>query len=146
MPYLTHCDLTFPLCICLKRSSPLDESGKEDEVRRPLGSWARPITALLALTLVLAGSAPVAAAEPEAKGAAPASQPTLLATANATVAAKPLPANVAAQATPAPAATGDKGFFGTTAGKVALVMMAAGTGFMVYSAFKDNDPVKSVFR
>jgi len=124
----------------------LDESGKEDEVRRPLGSWARHIAALLALTLVLAGSAPVAAAEPEAKAPVTASQPTLLATANATVAAKPLPANVAAQATPAPAATGDKGFFGTTAGKVALVVMAAGTGYMVYSAFKDNDPVKSVFR
>jgi hypothetical protein len=123
----------------------LDGSGKEDEVRRPLGSWARPVAALLALTLVLAGSAPVVAAEPEAKGAAPASRPTLLAAANATVAAKPLPANVAAQATPAPATT-EKGFFGTTAGKVALVVMAAGTGFMVYSAFKDNDPVKSVFR
>ena len=114
-------------------------------MRRPLGSWARPIAALLALTLVLAGSAPVAAAEPEAKAPVAASQPTLLAAANATVAVKPLPANVAAQAAPAPATT-DKGFFGTTAGKVALVVMAAGTGFMVYSAFKDNDPVKSVFR
>jgi len=123
----------------------LDESGKEDEVRRPLGSLARPIAVLLALTLVLAGSAPVAAAEPEATSPAPASQPTLLAAANATVAAKPLPTRVAAQATPA-AATNEKGFFGTPAGKVALVVMAAGTGYMVYSAFKDNDPVKSVWR
>ena len=45
-----------------------------------------------------------------------------------------------------PAPSADKGFFGTTAGRVALVVMAAGTGYMVYSAFKDNDPVKSVFR
>jgi len=124
----------------------LDESsGKEDEVRRPLGSWARPIAALLALTLVLAGAAPVAAAEPEATSSA-ASQPSLRAAATATVAAKPLPARVAAQATPAAAASGDKGFFGTPAGKIALVVMAAGTGYMVYSAFKDNDPVKSVWR
>ena len=27
-----------------------------------------------------------------------------------------------------------------------LAVMAAGTGYMVYSAFKDNDPVKSQFR
>lgn len=114
-------------------------------MRRPLGSWARPVAALLALTLVLAVSAPVAAAEPEGKTAATASQPTLRAAATATVAAKPLPAKLAAQATPAAAST-DKGFFGTPAGKVALVVMAAGTGYMVYSAFKDNDPVKSVWR
>jgi len=114
-------------------------------VRRPIGSWARPIAALLALTLVLAGSAPVAAAEPEAKSSA-AVQPSLRAAATATVAAKPLPVRAAAQATPAATASGDKGFFGTPAGKIALVVMAAGTGYMVYSAFKDNDPVKSVWR
>ena len=113
-------------------------------MRRPLGSWARPVAALLALTLVLAVSAPVTAAEPEGKSAATASQP-LRASATATVAAKPLPARLAAQATPA-ATTTDRGFFGTPAGKIALVVMAAGTGYMVYSAFKDNDPVKSVWR
>ena len=43
-------------------------------------------------------------------------------------------------------ATTGKGFFGTSAGKLALVVMAAGTGFMVYSAFSDNDPVPSQFR
>jgi hypothetical protein len=114
-------------------------------VRRPLGSWARPIAALLALTLVLSVSAPVAAAEPEAKSSA-AVQPSLRAAATATVAAKPLPVRASVQATPAAAASGDKGFFGTPAGKIALVVMAAGTGYMVYSAFKDNDPVKSVWR
>jgi hypothetical protein len=114
-------------------------------VRRPLGSWARPIAALLALTVVLAGSAPVAAAE--ARGAAPASKPTLLAAANAAVATKALPAGVSAQMAAAPApSTEHKGFFGTTAGKLALVAMVAGTSYMVYSAFKDNDPVHSVFR
>jgi hypothetical protein len=91
--------------------------------------------------------APATAAEAEM--VAPVARPTtLVATANATVAAMPLPAAaLLAQTAPAPAATDSgKGFFGSPAGKVALVVMAAGTGFMVYSAFKDNDPVKSVFR
>jgi len=119
---------------------------KEDEVRRRLGSWARPIAGLLAFTLALSSAPAVAAAE--AESTTPIAQSTnLRATANATVAAKPLPAASLAQAAPAPAPTdSSKGFFGSPAGKVALVLMAAGTGYMVYSAFKDNDPVKSVFR
>ena len=111
-------------------------------MRRRLRSWARPIAGLLALTLTLAGAAPVAAAEPVAP------QPTpLAASANATVAAMPLTPAVLAQSTPAAqaAATTDtgKGFFKTSAGKVALVLMLAGTSYMVYSAFKDNDAVAS---
>lgn len=115
-------------------------------MRRRLESWARPIAGLLILTLGLVTAAPAVAAEP---APAPAPQPlTLVAAATATVASMPIPAAALAQATPAPpaAATDSKGFFGTTAGRVALVLMAAGTGYMVYSAFKDNDPVKSQFR
>ena len=113
-------------------------------MRRRLGSWATPLVGLLVLTLALAGAAPGVAAE---EGTAPIAQPTLLASANATVAAKPLPAGALAQAAPAATSTDNsRGFFGTPAGKVALVVMAVGTGFMVYSAFKDNDPVASVFR
>jgi len=113
-------------------------------VRRRLGSWARSMVGLLAFTVALAGTAPGVAA---AEASAPEPQPTLLASANATVAAKPLPADALAQAAPAATTTdASRGFFGSRAGKIALVVMAIGTGYMVYSAFKDNDPVKSVFR
>jgi hypothetical protein len=115
-------------------------------VRRRFGTWARPIAGLLTLTLAFAVAAPVAAAE----ASAPVAQPqTLAASAKATVAAKPLPAGAKAQAAPAAGAptTGEsKGFFKTPAGKLAIVLMAAGTGYMVYSAFKDNDSVASPIR
>jgi len=118
------------------------------EVTRRLGSWVRPIAGLLALTLALAGSAPVAASEATPTAARPT---TLAASAHAAVAAKPLPAGALAQAAPSGQSGsssdhGSKGFFKTPAGKISLVLMAAGTGYMVYSAFKDNDPVKSQFR
>jgi hypothetical protein len=116
-------------------------------VRRRLESWARPIAGLLALTLALAGAAPVAATEATPEVARPT---TLAASANATVAAMPITAGALAQATPAAqaSATTDsgKGFFKTGPGKIALVLMLAGTSYMVYSAFKDNDPVVSQFR
>jgi hypothetical protein len=98
------------------------------------------------LTLALAVTAPVAAAEASAPVAQP--QP-LAASAKATVAAMPIPAAMQAPAAPVAetdSTTESTGFFKTGAGKVALVLMAAGTSFMVYSAFKDNDPVKSQFR
>ena len=114
-------------------------------MRRRLESWAKPIAGLLALTLALAGSAPVAASDTQPQVARPT---TLAASAHATVAAMPIPA--LAQAAPAAqaSATTDtgKGFFKTGAGKVAIVLMLAGTSYMVYSAFKDNDPVHSQFR
>jgi hypothetical protein len=122
-------------------------SGKEDEVRRRLGSWARPLAGLLSLAVALVGFAPAATA---AEATPQAAQPkTLTVSANATVAAMALPTAAlaqAAQATPAGTTDTGKGFFKTGAGKVALVLMLAGTGYMVYSAFKDNDPVHSQFR
>jgi len=117
-------------------------------VRRRINSWARPLAGLLALALVLAGGAPPATAA-ENENASPVAQGTSLrASATAAVSAKALPSGALAQATSttAPAPDSGKGFFSTTAGRLALVVMAAGTGYMVYSAFKDNDPVASVFR
>jgi hypothetical protein len=117
-------------------------------VRRRISSWARPIAGPVALTLVLASGAPLATAS-ENEIASPAAQGTTLrASARSAASAKPLPPRALAQATstPAPAPDSGKGFFGTTAGRLAIAVMAAGTGYMVYSAFKDNDPVKSVFR
>ena len=117
-------------------------------MKRRVRSWVRPIAGLLALTLVLAGGAPLATAS-ENEIASPVAQATTLrASAKAAVSARPLPSGALAQATStsAPAPDSGKGFFSTTAGRLALVGMAAGTGYMVYSAFKDNDPVASVFR
>ena len=90
------------------------------------------------MALILAGGAPLATASENENASAGAKA----------LAAKPLPAGSLAQATSTttPAPDSGKGFFGTPAGKLALVIMAAGTGYMVYSAFKDNDPVKSVWR
>jgi hypothetical protein len=112
-------------------------------VRQRFGSWARPMAGLLALALALAIAGPASAAEPASKVARP---QTLTASAKASVAALPMPA-AQAKAAPAPTTTsGSKGFFSTGAGKAAIVLMAAGTGFMVYSAFHDNNPVHSQFR
>lgn len=118
-------------------------------MRRRLGSWARPVAGLVALTLALALAAPAAATEVAAAVAQPA---PLAAAANAAVAARPLPAAALAQAAPS-GQTGSgssdlesKSFFKTPAGRISLVLMLAGTSYMVYSAFKDNDPVKSQFR
>ncbi len=114
-------------------------------MRRRLESWVRPIAGVLALALALAGATPAAASEATPEVARPTS---LAASASATVAAMPISA--LAQAAPAAqaSATADSGksFFKTGAGKIALVLMLAGTSYMVYSAFKDNDPVKSQFR
>ena len=118
-------------------------------MRRRLESWAKPIAGLLVLTLGLVTAAPAVAAEPEP---APAPQPlTLVAAASARVAAMPIAEATVAQAAPAAqkspgADTSSKSFWKTTPGVLALAVMAAGTGYMVYSAVKDNDPVKSQWR
>ena len=115
-------------------------------MRRRFGSWVRPMAGLLALTLALAIAGPASAAEPASKLARP---QTLTVAAKAHVAAAALPAADQAKAQAAPASTTtstSKGFFGTAVGKTAVVLMAAGTGFMVYSAFHDNNPVHSQFR
>jgi hypothetical protein len=101
----------------------------------------------LALTLALAVATPVAAADATRPVA---QKQTLAASAQATVAGLALPAaqmKAQTKATPATSTTtGSKGFFSTGAGKAAIVLMAAGTGFMVYSAFHDNNAVHSQFR
>ncbi len=57
--------------------------------------------------------------------------------------------SVLAQTTAGPA-TGnprtDSSFFKTTAGRLTLVLMAAGIGFTIYSASHDTKPVKSPIR
>ena len=103
---------------------------------------------LLALALAFVSSALPAAATDAAAAAKPT---TLAAAASTAVARMSIPTAALAQAAPAPRTspavdTGSKSFFKTGPGKLAIVLMLGGTGFMVYSAFKDNDPVHSQFR
>jgi len=103
------------------------------------------VAAALALLLGLTLSAVPAAAEP--RPAVPA-KPTLAAAAAAKLAKAPLSSRALAQATPAPdtQSEGGKSFFKRPAGVAAIVLMVAGTGWMVYSAYHDNDPVHSPYR
>jgi hypothetical protein len=102
---------------------------------------ARFLAGALALVLGLMLVAPPAyAAEP----ATAASPRPIAAAANAKVEA--LPAAVLAQAAPgapaaAPAETGEKPFFKTTKGAIALVLMAGAIGYMGYSM--SHDRIKS---
>jgi hypothetical protein len=97
---------------------------------------AGPLALVLGLTL---GAPPAFAAGP----ASPASPRPIADAATAKVEA--LPAATLAQAAPAaPAAaeeTGDKPFFKTTKGAIALVLLAGTLGYMAYSM--DSDRIKS---
>jgi hypothetical protein len=110
-----------------------------------LPSWTRALSAALVFLLGLTLSAVPAAAGP--RPAVPA-KPTLAAAAAAKLAAAPVSSRALAQTTPAPdtPSEGGKSFFKRPAGVAAIVLMVAGTGWMVYSAYHDNDPVHSPFR
>jgi hypothetical protein len=57
------------------------------------------------------------------------------------------PAHAFVQAAPAAAPeSGGRPFFKSPAGVVAIVLMAVGTGYVVYSASHDRKPVKSPIR
>jgi hypothetical protein len=106
------------------------------------------VSTALVLVLGLTLSAIPAAAEPRpgAPANAPA-RPSLAAAATAKLAAAPISSRALAQTTPAPTPTEERrGFFKSPAGVAAIVLMVAGTGWMVYSAYHDNDPVHSPFR
>ena len=108
-------------------------------------SWARRLAGALVLLLGLTFAAPpVVAAETQA---APA-KPTLAASARAKVAAMKVSPRALTQVGASPSAPKSEGrsFFKSPAGVAALVLMTAGTGYMVYSAFHDNNPVHSPFR
>ena len=118
-------------------------------MRRALPSWIRTATAALVLLLGLTFSAaPIVAGERGAILEKSLTRPSLAAAATAKLAAAPIPTRALAQAVPAIDAPADdtRGFFKRPAGKAAIALMVAGTGWMVYSAFHDNDPVHSPFR
>ncbi len=102
---------------------------------------ARLLAGALALVVGLTLVAPPAFAAEPAPGPAP--RP-IAAAATATVEAMPAATLAqAAQAAPAavPAGTGDKPFFKSTTGVIALVLLAGTLGYMGYSM--SNDRVKS---
>jgi hypothetical protein len=108
-------------------------------------SWTRTVSTALVLVLGLTFSAVPATAGP--RPAVPA-KPTLAAAAVAKLAKAPVSSRALAQAAPTPdtPSEGGKSFFKRPAGVAAIVLMVAGTGWMVYSAYHDNDPVHSPFR
>jgi hypothetical protein len=92
-------------------------------------------------------SAPPASAV-EAGSAAPAAPSRLAATTAARLATlAPAPRAFAqAQSAPASSGTDAKSFFSTPTGVAAIVLMAAGVAFTVYSVSHDRKPVKSPIR
>jgi len=104
--------------------------------------WVRALVIALALLMGLTFSAPPTAAG-EAK-AVPA-RPLAAATA-AKLAALAPSARAFTQETPASSSAEDRSFFRRPAGVAALVLMAAGVGFAIYSINHDRKPVKSPIR
>jgi hypothetical protein len=111
-------------------------------VRRRLMAPARLVSASLAVILLALWSAPPVAA-------APAQAKTSQAPLSKSVAAKLStlkPAARAFQANTATSGGSDRSFVRSPLGIIAIVAMAAGLGYAVHSAFKDNDPVHSPIR
>jgi hypothetical protein len=118
-----------------------DRAGRRDEVTRTLKRarlLAGPLVLVVGLTLA---TPPAFAADP---ATAPSPRPI---TAAAAARVKAMPAATLAQAAPAaqaptaPAEAGDKPFFKTTKGAIALALLAGAFGYVLYSI--DNDRVKS---
>jgi hypothetical protein len=106
-------------------------------------SWARPVAGSLALLLALAWAAPPAAAgEVQAN---PSKSPLSAAAAAQVAKMKPTP-RAFQTPTGAPGESDSRSFLRSRTGVIAAIVMAAGLGYTVYSAKKDNDPVESPIR
>jgi hypothetical protein len=109
--------------------------------------WARALAAALALMLGVAFVAPPRANAGEVPQSATPGQ--LTASVAATLKTLPTDSRAVVQQT-APAAAvsseGGRSFFKTPGGAIAIALMAAGTGYMIYSASHDRKPVRSPIR
>jgi hypothetical protein len=115
---------------------------KEESVRRSWISRVKPLAGILALVMAVTFTAPALAAdEPVAPAKAPA-QP-LSAAVTAQLEAMPVPAAAVTQETAEPQ-SGGKSFFKSRKGAIALVLMAGGLGYTLYS--KDKDRIHSPIR
>lgn len=114
-------------------------------MRRENISLVKALAGALVLILGLTMGAPPATAA-EAPATAPSKTP-LTTAANVKLSSLTVPSHALAQTSPAAAPTKEgKGFFKTRTGIAAIILMAAGSGYMVYSAFHDNNPVHSPIR
>jgi hypothetical protein len=116
-------------------------------VRESSMAWARCVAAFVALALAWTVGAPCSAAEAK-QGTAPeaSAKRTLSEAAAARVAGTALPARFAQDAS-APAAGGaPRPFLRTPTGVAAIVLMAVGGGYALYSVSNDQKPVKSPIR
>jgi type VI protein secretion system component VasF len=129
---------------------PLDagSASRRLSVRRRLTSWARPLAGIVALVVAVTFAAPPASAA-DAKVSTPRADTSRLAatTAARLAALAPTPRAFAqTQSAPAASGTDSKSFFSTPTGVAAIVLMAAGAGFAIWSANHDRKPVKSPIR
>jgi len=111
-------------------------------------TFLRRIAAALSVVLCLTLAAPAFAAEPARPAAKPPVKTSLAASAMAKAEALE-PAKAVLNAQEPGAAddpTSSPAFFKTGKGAAVLVLLAAGVGYSIYSAFNDRDPVKSPIR
>ena len=99
--------------------------------------------ALSGVMVVATGIAPASAAEPSAPPAAPV-RPTLAAAAHALVAVTEASALQTTQTPPSGGAEEPRSFLGSNRGRIALVFLAAGVGWTIYS--HSHDRIKSPIR
>lgn len=111
-------------------------------------TFLRRIAAALSVVLCLTLAAPAFAAEPARPAAKPPVKTSLSASAMAKAEAlEPAEAVLTtAQVDAADDPTSSPAFFKTGKGAAVLVLLAAGVGYSIYSAFNDRDPVKSPIR
>ncbi|MET0557000.1 MAG: hypothetical protein ABW221_28425 [Vicinamibacteria bacterium] len=109
-------------------------------------AWARCVAAFVALAIVLTLGVPCSAAE--APSGAPfgmAAQRSLSEAAAARV-ARTAPPRFAQDASATTAGGASRPFFRTPTGVAAIVLMAVGSGYALYSVSNDQKPVKSPIR
>jgi hypothetical protein len=105
--------------------------------------WTNAASCVVSASLALAAISPLAAAEP-ARPTATAAKPTLAAAALAKAAALEPRALAAPQTTGVTGTEEARSFFGSARGRIALVLLAAGIGWTVYS--HSHDRIKSPIR
>lgn len=110
--------------------------------------WGRGVAALLVPAFALALAAPpCSAAEPQHREPAPPTAKRSLSESAAAQVAATAPPRAFAQDPSAGAASGEsRSFFRTPTGVAAIVLMAVGGGYALYSVSHDQKPVKSPIR
>jgi hypothetical protein len=110
-------------------------------------AWARCVAAFVALAIALTSGAPCSADE-AGKGATPGApaKRSLSEAASARVAETAPPARFTQDASATAAGGESRSFFRTPTGVAAIVLMAVGSGYALYSVSNDQKPVKSPIR